>query len=208
MRKKKILISVIIFVVFCFFVLFKALNKSNTYAPDTISGKKLLSFSAKKLLNNEQINSDVLFNENKIYLLNIWASWCAPCRDEHNILMQLSDNPSIEIIGLNYRDNLINAKKFINKLGNPYSEILIDKDGTISIALFIVSSSNFKITSLADNSSCKSTGELRSLLCIVKNEEIPSFNKLCLTKNNNKSLRGFFTALFIVINLCGRLKLN
>ena len=135
MRKKKISVSVIIFVVFCFFVLFKALNKSNTYVPDTISGKKLLSFSAKKLLNNEQINSDVLFNENKIYLLNIWASWCAPCRDEHNILMQLSDNPSIEIIGLNYRDNLINAKKFINKLGNPYSEILIDKDGTISIAL-------------------------------------------------------------------------
>jgi cytochrome c biogenesis protein CcmG/thiol:disulfide interchange protein DsbE len=135
MRKKKISVSVIIFVVFCFFVLFKALNKSNTYVPDTISGKKLLSFSAKKLLNNEQINSDVLFTENKIYLLNIWASWCAPCREEHNILMQLSENPLIEIIGLNYRDNLINAKKFINELGNPYSEVLIDKDGTISIGL-------------------------------------------------------------------------
>jgi cytochrome c biogenesis protein CcmG/thiol:disulfide interchange protein DsbE len=135
MKKKKISISVIIFVVFCFFVLFKALNKSNTYVPDTISGKKLLSFSAKKLLNNEQINSDVLFTENKIYLLNIWASWCAPCREEHNILMQLSENPLIEIIGLNYRDNLINAKKFINELGNPYSEVLIDKDGTISIGL-------------------------------------------------------------------------
>jgi len=135
MKKKKISISVIIFVVFCFFVLFKALNKSNTYVPSTISGKKLLSFTAKKLLNNEQINSDVLFTENKIYLLNIWASWCVPCREEHNILMQLSDNPLIEIIGLNYRDNLINAKKFINKLGNPYSEILTDKDGTISIGL-------------------------------------------------------------------------
>ena len=66
MRKKKISVSVIIFVVFCFFVLFKALNKSNIYVPDIISGKKHLSFNAKKLLNNEQINSDVLFNENKI----------------------------------------------------------------------------------------------------------------------------------------------
>ena len=65
----------------------------------------------------------------------MWASWCVPCREEHNILMQLSDNPAIEIIGLNYRDNLINAKKFISELGNPYSEILIDKDGTISIGL-------------------------------------------------------------------------
>ena len=82
--------------------MFKALNKSNTYVPSAISGKKLLPFSAKKLLNNEQINSDALFNENKIYLLNIWASWCAPCKEEHNILMQLSNDPSIEIIGLNY----------------------------------------------------------------------------------------------------------
>ena len=135
MKKKTLLIIITIFVLFCFFVLFKSLNKNNTYVPNTTSGKQLSSFSAKTLFNNEKINSDLLFSENKIYLLNIWASWCAPCRDEHNILMQLSDNPSIEIIGLNYRDNLINAKNFINELGNPYSEVLIDKDGTISIGL-------------------------------------------------------------------------
>jgi cytochrome c biogenesis protein CcmG/thiol:disulfide interchange protein DsbE len=49
--------------------------------------------------------------------------------------MQLSSNPSIRIIGLNYKDDLTNAKKFINQMGNPYSEIIIDKDGTISIDL-------------------------------------------------------------------------
>ena len=49
--------------------------------------------------------------------------------------MQLSSNPSIRIIGLNYKDDLTNAKKFINQMGNPYSEILIDNDGTISIEL-------------------------------------------------------------------------
>ena len=58
-----------------------------------------------------------------------------PCRVEHKYLMHLSKNPSIKMIGLNYRDDLTKAKKFINKFGNPYSEILIDKDGTISIAL-------------------------------------------------------------------------
>ena len=47
--------------------------------------------------------------------------------------MQLSKNQSIKIIGLNYRDNFNNAKKFINNLGNPYSRILIDKDGTLGI---------------------------------------------------------------------------
>ena len=49
--------------------------------------------------------------------------------------MTLSNNKSIKIIGLNYRDSLVNAKNFINKFGNPYSEILTDKDGTIAINL-------------------------------------------------------------------------
>jgi cytochrome c biogenesis protein CcmG/thiol:disulfide interchange protein DsbE len=49
--------------------------------------------------------------------------------------MQLSSNPSVRIIGLNYKDDLNNAKKFINEMGNPYSEIIIDNDGTISIEL-------------------------------------------------------------------------
>jgi cytochrome c biogenesis protein CcmG/thiol:disulfide interchange protein DsbE len=47
--------------------------------------------------------------------------------------MQLSKNYSVKLIGLNYRDNLNNAKKFINKFGNPYSQILIDSDGTLSV---------------------------------------------------------------------------
>jgi len=49
--------------------------------------------------------------------------------------MQLSKNKSLKLIGLNYRDNKKNAKKFINKFGNPYSSILSDRDGTIAIEL-------------------------------------------------------------------------
>jgi len=135
MKKKTLLIIITIFVLFCFVVLLKGLSNSNTYVPSTKVGKQLLSFKAKKLFNNEEVISDELFFENKIYLLNLWASWCVPCRTEHHILMQLSNNPSVRIIGLNYKDDLINAKKFINQMGNPYSEILIDNDGTISIEL-------------------------------------------------------------------------
>jgi len=135
MKKKTLLIIITIFVIFCFVVLLKGLSNSNTYVPDTKVGKQLLSFKAKKLFNNEEVISDELFFENKIYLLNIWASWCVPCRTEHPNLMQLSSNSSIRIIGLNYKDDLTNAKKFINQMGNPYSEILIDNDGTISIEL-------------------------------------------------------------------------
>jgi len=133
--KKKTLLIIIIFIFFCFIILLKGLSNSNTYVPNTKIGKQLLTFKAKELFNNEEIISDQLFFENKIYVLNLWASWCAPCRTEHHILMKLNSNPSFRIIGLNYKDDLINAKKFINQMGNPYSEILIDKDGTISIEL-------------------------------------------------------------------------
>ena len=135
MKKKSLPFILTIFFLFCFVIFFKGLNNSNTYVPSEGTGKKLSSFNAKKLFNEERINSDEFFVENKIYLLNIWASWCAPCRYEHNTLMQLSKNPSIKIIGLNYKDDLDSAKKFINNMGNPYSEIVTDEDGTISIAL-------------------------------------------------------------------------
>jgi len=135
MKKFFFLIVVIVFVLFCFVVLLKGLSNSNTYIPSTSSGKKLISFESKKLFNNQEVNSDELFFEDKIYLLNIWASWCLPCRAEHNILMELSKNSSIKIIGLNYKDNIVNAKRFINEFGNPYSEILTDNDGIISIEL-------------------------------------------------------------------------
>ena len=65
--------------------------------------------------------------------MNIWASWCVPCRDEHPFLLNLSKLDNIEIIGLNYKDNNQKAKKFLNELDNPYKVILSDKDGTIAI---------------------------------------------------------------------------
>ena len=172
MKKKTFLIIIIIFVLFCFFVLLKGLNKPNVYVPSTTLGKQLLSFSAQKLFSNEQIDSDLLFVENKIYLLNIWASWCMPCRAEHNILMQLSNNPSIKIIGLNYKDNLVNAKKFINQLGNPYSEIVTDKDGTISISLgaygipetFIIDKNKIILKKFVGPLNAQSLKEIKSLL--------------------------------------------
>ena len=97
--------------------------------------ENLVDFTSKNLFSKIKVNSSEIFVNREFYILNIWASWCLPCINEHQQLMLLSQNPSIKLIGLNYKDDSENAKKFIEKLGNPYSIILTDKDGIISIEL-------------------------------------------------------------------------
>ena len=100
-----------------------------------IKNKKLETFSSKELFSNEQFQSNDLIKVNKFTILNIWASWCIPCKQEHSLLMDLKNKTDINIIGLNYKDKKNNAKNFINELGNPFSKILTDPDGIISISL-------------------------------------------------------------------------
>jgi len=76
-----------------------------------------------------------LFDNNKFILINIWASWCVPCRQEHKYLIKLSEENSLKLIGINYKDKKNNAQKFLNELGNPYDVVLKDIDGTDSIFL-------------------------------------------------------------------------
>jgi len=133
MKKKFSLIIIIIFLSFCFVVFYKGLDNSNTYAPKIGDKKTVPIFEAKDFNSNIYINSEKIFEEDIFYIVNIWASWCVPCRTEHPLLMELSKNQSVKLIGLNYRDKLDNAKNFINEFGNPYSQIIIDNDGTLSV---------------------------------------------------------------------------
>ena len=134
-RNKIIFSALLLFFVFCFIVLFKGLNNSNIYVPKEKTEKILKSFTSKDLYSENKISSDQIFIDSEFYAINIWSSWCAPCRKEHPKLMELSKNKSLKLIGLNYRDNPKNAKKFINEFGNPYFMIVTDKNGIISIDL-------------------------------------------------------------------------
>ena len=73
--------------------------------------------------------------DNEFYLINIWASWCLPCKIEHKFLVKFQDESQIKLIGINYKDKKKNATKFLRELKNPFDRIIIDKDGTISINL-------------------------------------------------------------------------
>ena len=132
--KNKIYLSIIItFLIFCFIIFYNGLNNSNIYTPKINQKKYIPIFEAKEFSSGANIRSERIFEENTFYIINIWASWCVPCREEHELLMKLSRNKNIKLIGLNYKDNFNNAKKFLNELGNPYSQILIDKNGLLSI---------------------------------------------------------------------------
>jgi len=68
----------------------------------------------------------------KITLLNVWASWCFVCRQEHKEVTALS-RQGIRVIGFNYKDDPADAKQWLNRLGNPYEDIVADRDGRVAI---------------------------------------------------------------------------
>ena len=131
MKFKSISIIFIFFITFVIF--FKGLNNSNIYTPSSNLEKAVPSFELKSFEISSNIISEKIFKDDNYYLMNIWASWCIPCRDEHEFLMELKNNQKIKLIGFNYKDKFKNAKSFLKDLGNPYDIIVSDKDGTASI---------------------------------------------------------------------------
>jgi cytochrome c biogenesis protein CcmG/thiol:disulfide interchange protein DsbE len=69
----------------------------------------------------------------RVTIVNVFASWCAPCRQEHPLLVELAKDPSVRLVGINQRDNPDNARRFLGALGNPYSAVGVDPNGRASI---------------------------------------------------------------------------
>ena len=66
-------------------------------------------------------------------LVNVWASWCGPCREEHPQLIELAKRDDLRLVGLNYKDQRENALRFLNALGNPYAGVGVDRTGRTAV---------------------------------------------------------------------------
>ena len=69
----------------------------------------------------------------KVWLLNVWASWCVSCREEHPVLVELAKRGVMPILGLNYKDKGEDARRWLAQLGDPYQLTVVDVDGRVGI---------------------------------------------------------------------------
>lgn len=131
MKSLKFLIPLAIFLVLAGF-LAVGLNLNPREVPSPLIGKPAPAFELTRLdAADQKLKRDDLLG--KVWVLNVWASWCAPCREEHPLVMELARRKLAPVYGLNYKDTRPAGMAFLTQLGNPYEASLFDGDGRVGI---------------------------------------------------------------------------
>jgi cytochrome c biogenesis protein CcmG/thiol:disulfide interchange protein DsbE len=130
--KKIIKLFVLILVIFIIGIFFISLNNSTRYDTKGLVGQKIKKISLDYFSENKKF-TEVDLKKNNYTLINFWASWCGPCRDEHIFLLKLSKEKNLKLLGVNFKDKKNNALKFLNDLGNPYDNLTKDELGKQSV---------------------------------------------------------------------------
>ena len=133
MKKKILLLPLGLFLLILLtFAYLLVIDRNPQEIPSNLINKKIPNFEANSLFKDEKfIFSQELKPE--IVLINFFATWCKPCRDEHLYIKKFSEQKKIRVIGINYKDDPEKTIKWLNDLGNPYSDVLLDKKGQIAI---------------------------------------------------------------------------
>jgi cytochrome c biogenesis protein CcmG/thiol:disulfide interchange protein DsbE len=132
--KKQIFIVPFLFFILILLAFFYLLmtERNPSELPSNLLNKNVPKFEANSLIKNEKFISSEEFG-NEIVLVNFFATWCKPCLEEHSYIKRFSSEKKIRIIGINYKDNPKKAIQWLKNLGNPYSNIIVDKKGRIAI---------------------------------------------------------------------------
>ncbi len=113
-------------------LLYSGLARDPRLVPSPLIGKPVPAFSLPRL---EAGGSPLTQRDlrGRLTLVNIWASWCAACRDEHPLLMGLAERDDIRILGLNYKDTREAARAWLDQWGDPYTDVAYDEAGRVAI---------------------------------------------------------------------------
>jgi len=131
---KKFFIPIVVFILMAGLLLFGLGNDSKNI-PSPFIGKPAPKFTLPQLYQSEQtISSEDM--KGKVWMFNLWASWCHSCRAEHKVLSRFIEKTKVATIGLNYKDYGLEdygdeAKKWLNVLGNPYYAVAVDTKGMV-----------------------------------------------------------------------------
>ena len=131
MKALKYLVPLGIFVVLVVF-LAMGLTKDPRKVPSPFIGKAAPAFSIPQLHDEKAVFSPEQM-KGKVWMLNIWASWCVSCRVEHPILNDMNRRGIVPIVGLNYKDARADATKWLQQHGDPYALSAWDFDGKVGI---------------------------------------------------------------------------
>jgi cytochrome c biogenesis protein CcmG/thiol:disulfide interchange protein DsbE len=101
--------------------------------PSALIGKTAPSLSLPPLEGSNTAALTDAAMKGKLTLVNVFASWCVPCRQEHPVLKELANDSRLTIVGINYKDRNDNALRFLGELGNPYKAIGVDPNGKAAI---------------------------------------------------------------------------
>ncbi|MGH6648510.1 DsbE family thiol:disulfide interchange protein [Aquabacterium sp.] len=110
------------------------LGRDPTEIPSPLVGKPAPPFSLAQL-DDPRKPFGPQHMKGQVWLLNVWASWCVSCREEHPVLLGLSKEGVAPIVGLDYQDELVNGQQWLTRHGNPYQLTVSDRDGRVSMDL-------------------------------------------------------------------------
>lgn len=133
MKKLKYLLPLVLFLVLAAFLV-KGLYLDPHEVPSPLIGKPAAAFELQDLYAmDKKVSSEEL--KGKVWLMNVWASWCESCREEHPYIMNLrrSGELTAVVVGLQYKDKPAPGMAFLSQFGNPYDYVLRDPEGKVGL---------------------------------------------------------------------------
>ena len=142
MKTLRFALPLAIFLILCM-LFYATLDRDTQLLPSPLIGQPVPAFTLPRLstekIDNSTNSTQSSINQNSFkgekWALNIWASWCAACRIEHPYFNQIAEQTDWKLIGLNYKDQSLDANKWLQEMKNPYQDIIYDEQGTLGLDL-------------------------------------------------------------------------